>query len=185
MHAIDEYAPGEHLPLGSYAALSVAFSVLLVGLSRHPRSRRVVARATLSDAILYALSVHKISRVVARERVTSPLRAPFVRKQAPGFGGSSERARGRGLRQAIGDLLRCNYCVGPWIATGLLAGYVSSPTATRVVMSVFAATAASDFLHRFYDLLDARRQEATGRAHAGRVAWHPSTEAPKIVPAAD
>jgi hypothetical protein len=44
----------------------------------------------------------------------------------------------------------CQYCAGPWIATGLSAGLLFAPRVTRLACSVFAMVAISDFLHQGY-----------------------------------
>jgi hypothetical protein len=62
-----------------------------------------------------------------------------------------ERARGRGLRRAVGDLLTCNWCIAPWVATLLEAGFVVRPRATRFLATVFSAVAMSDALQHLYN----------------------------------
>jgi len=60
------------------------------------------------DIVLLGFATHKISRVVAKDKVTSFLRAPFTRFQEDsGQGEVSEQPRGEGLRLAIGELLVC------------------------------------------------------------------------------
>ena len=55
------------------------------------------------------------------------------------------------MQRAIGDLLTCPFCLGPWVAAGLAVGFVFKPRATRIVAGVFAAATVSDFLHRADD----------------------------------
>ena len=100
------------------------------------------------DLAVLALATHRLSRLISRDPVTSPLRAPFTK-----FAGTSgpaelhEEARGEGVRHTIGELVTCPFCVSQWVATGFVGGLVFAPRATRLVASVFAATATSDFLH--------------------------------------
>jgi hypothetical protein len=61
-----------------------------------------------------------------------------------------EKPRGRGVRRAIGELLVCPFCLGQWVATGILAALAVAPRATRFVCSIFAAVTISDFLQIFY-----------------------------------
>lgn len=135
------------VPLGSYAALLVAWSALAgAALAAAPRRRLPAA-----DFLLLALATHKLARIVTKDWVTSPLRAPFTEfVETAGAGELVERARGHGLRRAVGDLATCAYCVGPWIALGLAAGFATRPKETRFVATVFALTAVSDFLHHAY-----------------------------------
>jgi hypothetical protein len=92
-----------------------------------------------------------VSRVVAKDRVTAPLRAPFTEFQEEGGPGEvEEKPRGRGLRRAIGELLVCPFCLGQWVATAALAGFAVAPRATRFLCSIFAAVTISDFLQIAY-----------------------------------
>ena len=62
----------------------------------------------------------------------------------------NEEPRGDELQRAVGSLVTCQYCAGPWIATGLTAGLLFAPRATRLASSMFAMVAISDFLHQAY-----------------------------------
>jgi hypothetical protein len=97
------------------------------------------------------VATHKVSRVIAKDRVTAPLRAPFTEFQEEGGPGEvEEKPRGSGLRRAIGELLVCPFCLGQWVATAALAGFAVAPRLTRFVCSIFAAVTISDFLQIAY-----------------------------------
>jgi hypothetical protein len=136
----------EPKPLAAYAALALLFNAgvgctLLAGRGRLPE--RVSAR----DVALMGVAAHKISRVLAKDKATSFIRAPFVRYEGDaGQGEVEETPRGRGMQRAVGELLVCPYCIGPWVAAGYTAGLLSAPRATRWVGSIFAAVTVSDFL---------------------------------------
>ena len=50
--------------------------------------------------------------MVAKDRVTAPLRAPFTRfEKSAGSGEVEEAARGSGLKGGIGELVSCPYCM--------------------------------------------------------------------------
>lgn len=145
------YSPDEPVPLGGYAMLAgiwgagVAAFLAACG-DRLPR------RTSWSDFALLAVATHKLARIVTKDWVTSPLRAPFVRyEKSIGAGEVEEKSRGGGLRRAIGDLLTCNWCIAPWIATLLGAGFVLRPRATRFLSMVFSAVAVSDALQHLYN----------------------------------
>jgi hypothetical protein len=105
-----------------------------------------------ADIALLGVATHKLTRIVTKDWVTAPVRAPFVRYEGSAGGGEvKEKARGRGLGKAIGDLLTCPWCTGPWVAGALMAGLVSRPRPTRVVAAAFSAVAVSDFLHQVYE----------------------------------
>jgi hypothetical protein len=94
------------------------------------------------------VATHKYSRLLAKDRVTSFLRAPFVRYEGEaGPAEVSETPRGQGPQRAIGELINCPFCLGMWIASGLGLGFVAAPRVTRFIAGVGAALAVADFLH--------------------------------------
>lgn len=100
---------------------------------------------------MLALATHKVSRLLTKESVTSPLRAPFTTYQdSAGEAELNEEVRGEGFRHAVGELVTCPFCVGQWVATGLVAGLVFAPRATRLVGATFATLAGSDLLQLAY-----------------------------------
>jgi hypothetical protein len=89
---------------------------------------------------------------------TSPLRAPFTRYDGTsGPAEVSEEVRGSGARKAVGELFTCPFCTGLWASTGLAAGLVFAPRATRLAAGTLTALVGSDLLH----FLRARLQQAT------------------------
>ena len=118
----------EPKPLKAYAALVGTFNLALgAGLLV---SHDLPEHSSITDVVLLGVATHKYSRLVTKDRVTSVLRAPFVRYQRDaGPGEVEEEARGEGARRAIGELVVCPYCVGVWIATALSFGLRGSPAA--------------------------------------------------------
>ncbi|MCY1073621.1 DUF1360 domain-containing protein [Archangium lansingense] len=142
----------EQMPLGSYALLMGFYGTALAGFLRWRDGRALPARLTLRDTLLLGVATHKLSRILARDFVTSPLRAPFVRYEGKSPAAEvSESSRGHGLRRAIGDLVSCTFCLGPWVAGALVCAHAVRPRETRLVASIFALTTVSDFLHRSYE----------------------------------
>ncbi|WP_086667315.1 DUF1360 domain-containing protein [Lentzea kentuckyensis] len=142
--------PGYLLAIGSYTALAgaVAATGRLTGV-------RLPERFSLGDTALVGVATHKASRLLTKEAVTSPLRAPFTRYEEPaGHAELTESPRSdHPARHAIGELLTCPFCAGVWIASGLTAGMVFAPRLTRLVSTALAAVAASDTLNLVYDKL--------------------------------
>ena len=63
------------------------------------------------DLLLVGIATHKLSRLLAKDKVTSFIRAPFTRYQEPsGQGEVEEEPYGHGLHLAVGELLVCPYC---------------------------------------------------------------------------
>jgi hypothetical protein len=153
------YAPEEKPPLTGYATLMGVFTSMVGGLTWGARrgGHRLPERVPAGDLALLAVATHKASRLIAKDRVTSVVRAPFTRLEGEGGPGEvEEQPRGSGLRLAIGELLVCPYCLGLWVATGLAAGLVLAPRPTRWIASVLSAVFAADVLQIAYKQLEGR-----------------------------
>ena len=147
------HSPEQERPLGGYAVLTGAFGALTAAFLAWIRvsGRELPERIPPGDLALMTVATHKASRLIAKDRVTSAVRAPFTRfEDDAGPGEVSEEARGRGLRRAIGELLICPYCLGLWIAAASAAGFTVAPRATRWVASVLTALFGSDVLQIAY-----------------------------------
>jgi hypothetical protein len=144
------YSPREPIPLGGYAVLMGTWLTGMGGFLALA-NRRLPERIRPSDFLLLAFATHKLARIVTRDWVTGPIRAPFVEyKESIGGGEVKEKARGRGLRRAIGDLLTCPWCISPWVAGGLFAAFTLRPRVTRFLAILFSAVAVSDALQHLY-----------------------------------
>jgi Protein of unknown function (DUF1360) len=151
------YAPGEERPLASYAWLTGAFAGAAIAFSEWMRrsGRELPEQIAPGDLALMTVATHKAARLLAKDRVTSAVRAPFTRFQEEGGPGEvEEQARGRGLRRALGELLICPYCLSVWIATAFAAGLVVAPRPTRWTASVLTAVFGSDLLQASYRKLE-------------------------------
>jgi len=149
------YAPHEHRPLGGYSGSMAMFALASGGLASLIKAtgRALPERPALSDVVLLSVATHKLSRLLTKASVTSPLRAPFTRYAGPAGPGElmeEVRADGSGTRHAIGELVTCPFCMAIWAATALTGGLVLAPRATRLVATVMTAVAASDFLQLAY-----------------------------------
>jgi hypothetical protein len=148
------YANGEDRPLAGYVTVLGVYSATLGLLGGVARARRVRLPASigLGDTVLLCVGTHKASRLLAKDSVTSPLRAPFTRYQEPaGAGEVNEEVRGSGTRHAVGELLTCPFCLSVWVASGFTAGLVFAPRATRLVLTALTAVAGSDTIQILYD----------------------------------
>jgi len=145
--------PEERPPLLSYLGfMGVFFSLLGSALLLARRQgRELPERIGAGELLLIGTASHKLSRLVSKDKVTSPLRAPFT--ELEGKGGPAEleeRSRGTGLRKAFGELLICPYCLGLWVVAGFSVGLLFAPRLTRFVASLFAALTISDFFQIAY-----------------------------------
>jgi hypothetical protein len=144
-------------PLAAYTALSgvyVGATAGLVGLLWRS-GRKVPERPSAPDLLLVTMATHKLSRLIAKDRVTSALRHPFTEYQGEaGPGEVDEQARGSGLRRAVGELLICPYCLGLWVATAFSAGLILAPRATRWAAGTLSVLFGSDVLQIAYKKLE-------------------------------
>jgi Protein of unknown function (DUF1360) len=158
----DAYRAGEDRPLGSYLGTMAVYGgsvAALVGVGRLA-GRRLPDRIAPYDVALLGVATHKLSRLIAKDTVTAPLRAPFTRFEGPqGQAELQEEVRGHGLRHTLGELLTCPFCMGQWIATVFAAGLVLAPRPTRLVASTLATVAISDALQNVYAFLQKKAEQ--------------------------
>jgi hypothetical protein len=147
-----QYRNGHDRPLGGYLKL---MSVYASGAAAAAGAAKVMGRKAprLSpwDVVQLSAATHKLSRLIAKDPVTSPLRAPFTSYE--GLSAPSElheEVRGHGLQHSIGELITCPMCLAQWVATGFSLGLVFAPGPVRLVMSTFTAVAGADFLQHAY-----------------------------------
>ena len=142
----DEQLLAEYASMMAFYAASVA-TLTGVALQKGLLPRRF----GLFDLALLGVATHKLSRLIAKDRITGIVRAPFVSyKRSTGAGEVEEEPRGRGIQRGIGNLISCPYCMGPWSAAALAFGFVFAPRIARFLAGILATVALSDFLHRAY-----------------------------------
>ncbi len=153
-----DYAPQDDVPLAGYTAAMVTYSVVLGGVLLG-LSKRLRQQPSLGDVLMLGVATHKLSRIITKDFVTAPLRAPFTRRLgAEGAGEVEDQPRGSQLKSSIGYLLTCPYCAGPWLATGLSALLAGRPNEGRFVLRMLTGVTVSDFLHLAYSRLNESRK---------------------------
>ncbi|HEV2790367.1 MAG TPA: DUF1360 domain-containing protein [Solirubrobacterales bacterium] len=145
--------PERRPPFLPYLALMSVFGSLLGAalLVARRQERELPEQVSPGQVLLVGTASHKLSRILTKDKVTSPLRAPFT--ELEGMGGPAEvkeRSRGTGLRKAIGELLICPFCLGLWVVAAFSVGLVFAPRVTRFVASLFSALTVSDFFQIAY-----------------------------------
>lgn len=150
---------GQQLPQGSeYAALNAVFAALLAGVVVAARERtRESNPLTAYDLAVTGAATFALSKVIAKERIGSWVREPFVDEDNGG------RPRGGRFRRAVGELVTCTRCVGAWSALGLVGLRLTSPATGRVVNDVLAASAMNDWLQAGFKLLCAKTDRVSAR----------------------
>ena len=154
------YAPPEEgRPLRGYSILTSIFVgvVEIVALALRRSGRNLPKSLSPWDLLLTGAGSHKLARLIAKEKATSFVRAPFTEYEGSGGPGElEEKPRGAGLRKAVGELLVCPYCLGMWISTAFGLGLVAAPRVTRLVAFVLTALGISDFLQIAYKAAEER-----------------------------
>jgi hypothetical protein len=155
----------EQQPLAGYAGAVTVFAGAAAAVAGVALvTGRRVPRVSAGDVVLMAAATHKLSRLIAKDAVTSPLRAPFTRFDGPaGDSEVNELVIGEGAAHTVGELLTCPFCLSVWIAGFLCAGLTFAPRMTRMTRlgaAGLAAVAGADFLHLAYD----GAKKATGNA---------------------
>jgi hypothetical protein len=110
------------------------------------------------ELIPIAAATFALSKVIAREKIGSWMREPFVEQD-----GGDRKPRGRRMQRAMGELLTCSRCVGAWSALGIVGLRLASPEAGRTVTNVLAASAANDWMQAGFKLLAAAVNRAEPR----------------------
>jgi hypothetical protein len=146
-------------PIGSYAVVIAIFNGLFGGalLAARHSGRELPERVSERDVLTIGVASHKLSRLIAKDKVTSPIRAPFTEYEEEGGPAEVEEApRGSGLRKAVGDLIVCPFCLGLWVVAGFSLGLLFAPRLTRFMAAVFSALTVSDFLQVAYKAAENR-----------------------------
>jgi hypothetical protein len=150
-------------PMRAYFALACGFLGLTGGALLALRGNRwFLPKPDLLDTALIALGTARLSRLITRDKVMRPLRAPFTVTERTTAGQLKERAKGSGLTRAAGELITCPRCTAVWAATGLCLTYFAWPGAGRFVGLILSSSLVSDVANRKIALLD----EAVPRAAA-------------------
>jgi hypothetical protein len=146
---------GDDRPLEGYAGAMGVFAVLTAAVAALHASRRAHDPVGPLDLLLVGVASHKLARIISKDAVTSPFRAPFTTYVEPGGPGEvTEEVRGEGARHAVGELLTCPFCLSPWVATALVGGHAVAPGLTRTLTTVFSAVTVADMLQFAYARLE-------------------------------
>jgi hypothetical protein len=138
-----------------YAALSAGYGALLGAVVLGARQRPEGGWDGLREEIpSLALATFAFSKLVAKEKVETWVRDPFVEETPQG-----RRPKGTRLRYAVGELLSCTRCVGAWSSLGLVALRVTRPREAKVVTAVLATSAVNDFLQAGFAWVCARSND--------------------------
>jgi len=150
--------PNEVEP-SDYATLNAVYGVMLTSLVLATRGRRGTEPIRGAELVPMGAATFALSKVIAREKMGTWVREPFVDEEPATDDGPVPR--GRGLRRAVGELVTCTRCVGAWSAMAVVGLRVASPSAGRTVTAVLAASAINDWMQSGFRLVSAKANAAT------------------------
>ncbi|MDH6612383.1 hypothetical protein M2164_008018 [Streptomyces sp. SAI-208] len=153
------YARTHDRPLRGYLAAMAAFGTYTAGWATavRLRGRPLPDRPEPWDVLLTSVATFRLSRLLSKASVTSPLRAPFTRYVGPqGPAELHEEARPEAGKETVGELVTCPFCMSVWVASTLTAGQLLWPRATRTAMGALTALAGADTLQLAYGALVGR-----------------------------
>jgi hypothetical protein len=145
-----QYAHGKPRPLSGYVVLMGAYALLSGGLVAWARKAPPEDRQLRwGDVARLAVATARLSRLVTKDSVTSPLRAPLTRYAGHGLPSEVNEevagwARNRPLPHAVAELVTCPFCMAQWTATGLVCAHVLAPRTTRLATDILVAAAGAD-----------------------------------------
>jgi hypothetical protein len=152
-----EYTQGAPRPLGGdLGAMGVYAGLVTAGAAAIRASGRTLPdRIPPGDAVLLTVATFRLARRLAKDPVTSPLRAPFTAFRGPsGHAEVAEEVREHGgPKHAVGELLTCPFCLAQWVGTAFVFGYATAPRATRLAALTMTTVAGSDVLQFVYDAI--------------------------------
>jgi len=148
----------ERPPYEAYAAIAGSFAALLAagGALSRVLGRDPQCQTTLDFAIL-ALASFKAARTLTHDRVSAPVRAPFVEGEADAK--EEVPVRTGGMQQAMGELVTCTRCVATWAAASLASTQIVAPRFGRLLTWSLGAAAANDFLQAGFTALREKANE--------------------------
>jgi hypothetical protein len=156
-HQEREYTNGEPRPLaGDLGAMSVYLGLVSAGAAAVRASGRdLPERIPVGDALMLTVATFRLARRIAKDPVTSPIRAPFTQFLGPsGHAEIAEEVREHGgVKHAVGELLTCPFCLAQWVGTAFVLGYATAPKATRLAALTMTIVAGSDVLQFAYDAI--------------------------------
>ena len=133
-----------------YAAINAVYAALIATVLFSTRGHHARDPISGRELIPISAATFALSKVIAREKIGSWMREPFVEQS-----GGERRPRGHGLRRAVGELVTCTRCVGAWSALGVVGLRLAAPDSGRIVTNVLAASAGNDWLQAGFKLLTA------------------------------
>ncbi len=136
-------------PLGGYVRTMATYAGTTGTLALVARARgvRLPDSVPMTDVALLSVATYRVSRLISKDSIASPLRARWTRYvESGGPGEVVEEVRRDGAAHATGELLTCPFCLAQWVATGFVFAYLVQPKPTRWVAATLTAVTGSHLL---------------------------------------
>ena len=146
-------SPREPGRIAGYLSMMGLFGSALAtsALLGRRRGRALPDDYALADVLMGMAATHKLTRIIAKDGVTTPLRAPFTNfEENAGAAEVNETPKDGHLRHAGGELLSCPFCLAPWIASAYVATLALNPRLARAWAATFTIVSGSDWLQHAY-----------------------------------
>jgi hypothetical protein len=147
--------PADAVEPEDYAAINAVYAVLLAGVVLATRERAKSDPIRAGELLPMGAAAFTVSKVVAREKIGTWVREPFVEDASHGG-----QPRGRRIQRALGELVTCSRCVGAWSALGVVGLRAASPEAGRLVTSILATSAVNDWAQAGFAWLRSKASQA-------------------------
>jgi hypothetical protein len=129
-----------------YAAINAVWAALAAALVAGTRKQAAKDPITIKELVPLGAATFAVSKAVARERIGSWVREPFVDDD-------DQTPKGGRIRRSLGELVTCTRCVGTWSALGVVGLRVVHPEAGRTLSYVLASSAVNDWMQAGFKLL--------------------------------
>jgi hypothetical protein len=139
-----------------YMKLNAVYGALLAGVLLTTRERAREDPISTRELIPIGAATFALAKVVAKEKIGSWMRDPFV--------DAEKRPRGSRLQAAVGELVTCTRCVGAWSALTVVGVRMVDPPTGRTMTNVLAASAANDWLQSGFKWLCAQTNKTEAKA---------------------
>ena len=166
-----------------YVVLSFTFVSIFAVFNLLFTQRRKDVELKPFELGMLGLSVYRLGRMVAYDRVMETYRSAFTKTVPdPSGAGETTEPKGRsGAQVALGELLSCPICSGTWIAAALVYALALVPRPARVFLYITSAIGLGELLNAVTEALSwfgqAARDEAGILEGGARRPYPPSPRA--------
>lgn len=146
----------EPMPLKGYSVLIGAFGATVSGILGYAAGHDdLLDEISLTDIAILGVGSHKLARMATRDRIGTVLRQPFTEYRGtssalPGEATEDARRDDGELRQAIGELLVCPYCMSTWAAVALFGTYLADRKLGRTAGAFLSVVGIAEMMQSVY-----------------------------------